>query len=226
MITCINIDNLKFNVNEIFYSIQGEGTRAGRPCVFVRLQGCELRCSWCDTPYALEIKQNAMEMTGTQILNQVLDFDCKYVLFTGGEPLLQKDLLPLLDKFVEMGFETSIETNGHQNIENVNPKVIKIMDFKAPGSGMDKFNRFENLGFLLKSDEIKIVIAGYNDYQWSRNLILEQKLHEKVESVILSPALNVVDYKDLAEWILEDKLPVRMQVQMHKIIWPPDARGV
>jgi 7-carboxy-7-deazaguanine synthase len=222
----INTDNLLFNVNEIFYSIQGEGTRAGRPCIFVRFQGCELRCSWCDTPYALDLKQIEKEMTGTQILDEIKEYECKYILFTGGEPLLQRDLIPLLDYFVQLGYETAIETNGHQSVKYINPEVIKILDLKAPGSGMDKFNNLHNLKYLTRTDEIKIIVTDRNDYEWSKKIILEQNLHDIVAGVILSPALGKIDLKAIAEWILEDNLPVRLQAQLHKIIWSPEERGV
>ena len=221
-----NMDEIQFNVSEIFYSIQGEGSRAGRPCVFVRLQGCELRCIWCDTDYALDIKQIGMMMTVSEIAEKINGYGCGFVLFTGGEPLQQKNADAMINHFVELGYETAVETNGHQDISKLDREVIKIMDIKAPASGMIRFNNFGNLEFLQKTDEIKCVITDRRDYEWARHVIMERKLHELVDNVILSPAFGSINLQDLANWILEDKLPVRLQVQIHKIIWPEVKRGV
>ena len=220
------LNNIDFNVSEIFYSIQGEGNMAGKPCIFIRLQGCELRCEWCDTPYALDIKSKELEMTGMEIVDSIKKYDCNYILFTGGEPLLQKNINFVIDYLINENYFVSIETNGHQSIEKVNKKAVKIIDFKAPGSGMSKFNNFDNLNFLQKTDEVKVIISDRQDYDWAKKFILEQNLHEKVLNVILSPEYGKLNSRILAEWILEDSLPVRLQLQIHKYIWHPDKRGV
>jgi 7-carboxy-7-deazaguanine synthase len=221
-----NIEFRKFNVSEIFYSIQGEGLHMGKPCVFVRMQGCELRCIWCDTPYALDIKQKEKTMTSEEIIAKIRSFDCNYVLFTGGEPLLQTGVDGLMNYLVDKGYEVAVETNGHQDILILNDSVIKVMDLKAPASGMSDYNNFENLNYLSKKDEIKIIIADRGDYEWSKKIILDNKLHKLVNSIILSPVFVELSPAVLAEWILEDSLPVRMLLQMHKFIWESNKKGV
>ncbi len=219
-------ENIRLNISEIFYSIQGEGTRSGLPCVFVRLQGCELRCSWCDTPYALDIKQIESIMNGAEIIDKIKSYDCNYILFTGGEPLFQKEVLPLLSYFCEEGYVVSIETNGHQSIREVDRRAIKILDLKCPASGMSKYNDYSNLEYLLPHDEVKFVITDRNDYDFARDIISRYNLVEKVDSILLSPVFNALSNSDLAGWILSDKLKVRLQLQIHKYIWEPNKRGV
>jgi len=219
-------ENIKFNINEIFYSLQGEGTRTGLPCVFVRLQGCELRCKWCDTSYALDLKKEVNILTANEIHNEIKKFDCNYITFTGGEPLLQKGIEKLINSLTEEGYTVAVETNGHQDISVLDSSVIKIMDLKAPSSEMERYNNYNNLKHLSENDEIKIVIADENDYKWAKEIILKEKLHKLVNSVILIPAFNEQIPEKLAKWILNDKLPVRMMLQMHKYIWDADKKGV
>lgn len=226
MIMDTKTTNKKFNINEIFYSLQGEGTRTGLPCVFVRLQGCELRCKWCDTPDALDLKKEASILTANEIYNEIKNFDCNYITFTGGEPLLQKGIEELINSLAAEGYTVAVETNGHQDISVLDDAVIKIMDLKAPGSAMELYNNYKNLTYLSDKDEIKIVISDENDYKWAKEIILKEKLHKLVNSVILIPAFNAQIPKKLAKWILDDKLPVRMMLQMHKYIWGADTKGV
>jgi 7-carboxy-7-deazaguanine synthase len=221
-----NIKFRKFNVSEIFYSIQGEGLHIGKPCVFVRMQGCELRCVWCDTPYALDIKQMEMMMTSEDIINKIRSFDCNYILFTGGEPLLQPGINDLINYLAGEGYEVVVETNGHQDISHLDRVVIKVMDLKAPGSEMEHYNNFDNLNYLTENDEIKIIIGDRRDYEWAKEIIFKFDLHKLVQSVILSPVFVRLTPAILAGWILADALPVRMILQMHKFIWEPDKRGV
>jgi 7-carboxy-7-deazaguanine synthase len=218
--------NTVFNISEIFYSIQGESTLAGLPCVFVRLQGCELRCKWCDTPYALEIKQIEKQMSAREIINEINKYQCNYVCFTGGEPLLQKEIINLINHLAKIDYKISIETNGHQDISKLNDKVIKVMDLKAPSSGMVNYNKFENLNYLTHNDEIKIVINDKTDYLWAREIISKYKLDKTVKTVILTPVSGELSAKELAEWVLADKLPVRVLLQLHKYIWESDKRGI
>ena len=216
----------KFNVSEIFFSIQGEGLRAGMPCVFVRFQGCELRCSWCDTDYALEIKHIETMMTGKEILEKVVSFNCRFVTFTGGEPLLQNHSRDLISFFCESDFLVAVETNGHQDISKLDKRAIRIMDLKCPLSGMEKKNNYQNINFLTTNDEVKFVIAGLEDYNWAKTKVQEYRLDLLVAAIHFSPVTGKVSPQELAEWILRDNLPVRFQLQLHKYIWSPDKRGV
>ena len=222
----INLENLSFNVNEIFYSIQGEGTLAGLPCVFIRLQGCELRCSWCDTPYALEIKSEQIRMNGKEIAERIDEYKCKLVLFTGGEPLNQQNVTTLMDHLIGCGYSVTLETNGHLDISKVNPLVKKVMDLKCPSSGMDSFNKFENFQYLTNIDELKCVIADREDYEFAKKIIEKFEIVPKVESVLFSPVFGKIEPREIVQWILEDGLQVRFQLQLHKLIWDPDTRGV
>ena len=219
-------NDIKFNISEIFYSIQGESTHVGKPCIFVRLQGCELRCKWCDTPYALEINEKVKLLTANDILNEINKYNCNFLTFTGGEPLLQNGIIDFINFISSTDYIVSVETNGHQDISALHPSVIKIIDLKAPASGMAKYNNFENLKYLTDKDEIKIAIADRNDYDWIKENIYKKKLHKLVNSVILTPVYGQQNPEELAEWILQDNLPVRMLLQMHKFIWKPDQRGV
>lgn len=215
-----------FNVSEIFYSIQGEGTRTGFPCVFVRFQGCELRCTWCDTPYALDIKQKEKIMSLNDIINSVANYDCKYITLTGGEPLIQINISSLIDALIEKEYLVAIETNGHQNIKNINHKAIIMLDIKAPSSGMSKFNYFDNFNYLKPIDEIKCVVSNRDDYDWLKEIILERNLLNRINALNISPAFGILEMKELAEWILQDNLNARIQLQLHKYIWEPNQRGV
>ena len=209
-------------VNEIFFSIQGESTHIGKPCVFIRLTGCDLRCVWCDTAYAFyEGTQTSIEA----ILQKVQEFNCRLIEITGGEPLAQNNVHLLMKQLCDSGYEVIIETGGHRDIGVIDSRVKKIMDIKCPGSNMEKRNRWENISNLTSSDEIKFVISDRIDYDWSKNIIQQYKL-EKICTILMSPVFGKLENRTLAEWILEDKLNVRFQIQMHKYIWDPNARGV
>ncbi|PWB47268.1 MAG: 7-carboxy-7-deazaguanine synthase [Candidatus Methylomirabilota bacterium] len=209
-------------VNEIFYSIQGESTYAGRPCVFVRLTGCNLRCRWCDTTYAYHKgEQRSIE----QILARVRTYKCPLVEITGGEPLLQEGVYPLVDRLVCEGFEVLVETGGSLSVERLDPRAVKILDLKAPGSGMDPHNNLENLRYLTRKDQIKFVVADRRDYEWARQVTAEHALPEKTQ-VLFSAVLGELHPRELAEWILADGLDARLQIQLHKYLWDPDRRGV
>lgn len=210
-------------INEIFHSIQGESTHAGCPCVFVRLTACDLRCSWCDTPYAFF---EGSKLTVDEVLEQVGKCGCRMVEITGGEPLLQPDVYPLMDRLLQDGFIVLLETGGHRSIANVPAGVIRIMDLKCPGSGESEKNCWPNLDLLTKRDEVKFVIRDRVDYEFAREVLRTRDLAARCGAVLFSPVHGVLAPKDLAAWILEDRLPVRLQLQAHKYIWGADARGV
>jgi 7-carboxy-7-deazaguanine synthase len=210
-------------INEIFHSIQGESTHAGRRCVFVRLTACDLRCSWCDTPYAFH---EGRKMSLEEVLAEVEQHDCETVELTGGEPLLQKDVYPLIDRLLERGKLVLIETGGHISLERVPPAVRTIMDVKCPGSGEAGRTDWSNLDRLDGNDEVKFVIRDRADYEYARHVLRRYALDTKVEAVLFSPVHGVLDPKTLSEWVLEDRLPVRVQLQVHKYIWSPETRGV
>jgi 7-carboxy-7-deazaguanine synthase len=210
-------------INEIFYSIQGEATRAGEPCVFVRLTACDLRCSWCDTPYAFyEGRKRTLE----EVLAEVERHACRLVEITGGEPLLQEDVYPLMQTLLDRGYEVMLETGGHRSIARVPPAVIKIVDVKCPGSGEAAKNDWSNLSALAAHDEVKFVIKDRADYEYARDILREHDLARRVRAVLMSPVHDVLDPRTLSEWILADHLPVRLQLQLHKFIWSPTTRGV
>lgn len=213
---------MPLKVNEIFHSIQGESTHAGRPCVFVRLTYCNLRCEWCDSEYAFF---EGVERSLDDIVETVKGFGCELVEVTGGEPLIQKETTTLLRRLLDEGLEVLLETSGSWPVESVPEGVKIIMDLKAPGSGMAHQNRWENLRHLDADDEVKFVLVDRDDYEWARTVIAEHGLADR-HAVLLSPAFGILDPKDLAEWVLADDLPVRMQLQLHKFIWSPTARGV
>ena len=217
---------IKYNVNEIFYSIQGEGSRAGLPCVFVRMQGCLLRCTWCDTPYALDRKQIEKLMSIDEILEEVESHNCKFLMLTGGEPLEQKNIDELVKAALNRELEVVIETNGQQDIGKVSAKAIKILDLKCPGSAMHKKNDYSNIEKLDNKDEVKFVIKNRQDYDWAVEICNEYDLFNRVSEVLMSPVFGEIEPVELANWILEDSLPVRMQMQLHKYIWEPSTRGV
>ena len=206
---------MALRLTEIFFSLQGEAARAGLPTVFVRLTGCPLRCVWCDTTYSFSGGEPA---TIDSILARVAKYPARQVCVTGGEPLAQKECLPLLSALCDAGYEVSLETSGALDIAGVDPRVARVMDLKAPDSGEGDKNRWENLGLLTPRDEIKIVIASRTDYDWARKLIDERRL-DALCPVLLSPAQGLVDPTALAEWILEDGLNVRFQLQLHKLLW-------
>jgi 7-carboxy-7-deazaguanine synthase len=213
----------RLHINEIFYSIQGESTHAGRPCVFVRLTGCNLRCAWCDTEYAF---YEGRKMPIAEVAQIVGDYRCDLVEVTGGEPLLQEGVYPLMDVLLDAGKTVMIETSGASDVSKLDARVIKIMDLKCPGSGEVARNLWSNLEHLSSRDEIKFVLADRIDYEWARAAIAEHKLESRVNAILLSPVHGQLDPAMLAKWILEDRLTARMQLQMHKQIWGPNARGV
>lgn len=210
-------------INEIFHSIQGESTQAGRPCVFVRLTACDLRCSWCDTPYAFH---EGRKMTLDEILEQVRSYGCRLVEITGGEPLLQPNVYPLMQRLVDEGYSVMLETGGHRSIAEVPAVVVRIVDVKCPGSGEAEKNHWPNLGLLTAKDEVKFVIRDRVDYEFARDVIGRHQLHGRCAAILFSPVHGVLAPKDLAGWILEDRLPVRLQLQAHKYVWGADVRGV
>ncbi len=213
-------------ISEIFYSVQGEGSRAGLPCVFIRLQGCGLRCVWCDTPYALDHSSGGTMRDAGSILEEVRRIPCPFVEFTGGEPLEQAECLPLMTRFCDEGYTVAVETGGHVDISSVDPRVIRIMDLKCPGSGMMKKNRYENIACLTRRDEVKFVIADETDYRWAAETAARYDLPSRCGEVLFSPVFGAAPSRDLAEWILRDRLRVRFQLQLHKYIWDPGRRGV
>jgi 7-carboxy-7-deazaguanine synthase len=209
-------------INEIFHSIQGESRHAGRPCVFVRLTYCNLRCSWCDTSYAFE---EGVDLAVGAILSRVAAYGTRYVLITGGEPLVQEGVHDLIGELCDGGYEVAVETGGSLDLSPLDRRAMVVMDLKCPGSGMKDKNRFENLDLLKATDEVKFVLADRADYEWARDVIARGRLTDRL-GVLLSPAHGVLHPQTLSEWILSDRLPVRLQLQLHKYIWPPDARGV
>ncbi len=213
-------------LNEIFYSVQGEGTRAGVPCVFVRLHGCGLRCSYCDTPYALDHREGGEWKSFEEIEEEVEKYPTTFVEFTGGEPLEQPEVYGLMNRFLDKGYTVAVETGGHIDVSACDPRIIKILDLKTPDSGMMKRNRYENIQHLTKRDEVKFVCASREDYEWARGIIREHDLSDKVAAVLISPVFGRIEPIELVEMILADGLDVRFQLQMHKFIWHPDTRGV
>lgn len=210
-------------VNEIFYSIQGESTRAGRPCVFVRLTACDLRCSWCDTPYAFH---EGRKMSVDEVIAEVDRHGCSLVEITGGEPLLQDDVYPLMEGLLARGQTVLLETGGHRPITNVPAAVCKIVDVKCPGSGEADKNDWDNLSRLAPHDEVKFVVQDRADYDFAREVISRHDLPSRAAAVLMSPVHGVLDPKTLSEWMLEDRVPARLQLQLHKYIWSPETRGV
>lgn len=210
-------------VNEIFHSIQGESTHSGRRCVFVRLTACDLRCSWCDTPYAFT---EGHKMSLDDIVSKVKSFDCPVVEITGGEPLLQKNVYPLMQRLLDDGLTVMLETGGHISVEQVPDRVIKVVDVKCPGSGESHRNDWSNLERLQPTDEVKFVIKDREDYEFAREVIASHRLAGRVAAILFSPVHGVMDPRQLAEWILADRLDVRLQLQAHKYIWDPQTRGV
>jgi 7-carboxy-7-deazaguanine synthase len=214
---------LKLTINEIYFSIQGESTWAGRPCVFVRLTFCNLRCTYCDTEYAFyEGKRQSLG----EIVGAVLAYRCPLVEITGGEPLLQKNVLPLMTTLADAGCTVLLETSGAHDISAVDPRVHRIMDLKTPGSGEVERNLWSNLEHLTARDEVKFVIGSREDYEWSCAQLRQHRLDQRCGAVLFSPIFGRIDPREIVEWILADNLPVRFQLQMHKFIWKPTQRGV
>ena len=209
-------------INEIFKSIQGESSHAGLPCIFVRLTGCNLRCTYCDTEYAF---YEGKEMSVADVVKAVEGCGILLVEITGGEPLLQKEVYPLMQALLEKKYTVMLETGGSLSLDAVPEAVIKIMDLKCPSSGEEPRNHYANLGQLTFQDEVKFVIQTREDYDWCKKVLTEYSIPEKTQ-VLFSPVYEKLDLKDLAKWILEDNLRVRLQTQLHKVIWSKDAIGV
>lgn len=215
------IDTLR--INEIFFSIQGEGSRSGEPCVFVRLTGCGLRCTYCDTEYAF---YEGTDMSVDEVFMQVREYGCNLVELTGGEPLEQDASFVFMRMLCNEGYDVMVETGGHISIKNVDTRVKRIMDLKTPSSGMSKRNEYENIKYLTRHDEVKFVIGSREDYVWMKEKMQLFDLHAITGSILVSAVHNVLPMDDLAGWILEDRLQVKMQTQLHKLIWPTIERGV
>ena len=209
-------------INEIYLSVQGESTHTGLPCIFIRLTGCNLRCSWCDTAYAFHEGKN---MSIDEILQKVENFGIHLVEITGGEPLMQDNVYTLMKRLIEKGYKVMLETGGSISLERVPKDVIKIMDLKCPGSGEQDKNNLDNLKLLAPHDEVKFVILDKKDYEWSRDIIKRYKINENAH-ILLSPVFDKLELKEMVKWILEDQLPVRLQTQLHKIIWDKNTIGV
>ena len=205
----------QLRITDIFFSLQGETRRTGLPTVFIRLTGCPLRCSYCDTAYAFTGGQSH---TLSDILKQVAQYTPRYVTVTGGEPLAQKNCLPLLRDLCDAGYQVSLETGGALDIGAVDARVMRVLDIKTPASGEVEKNRWENLALLTPRDEIKFVLCDENDYLWARQILSQHRLADKCE-VLFSPAQGALNPTQLAEWILRDRLPVRFQMQLHKMLW-------
>jgi len=209
-------------INEIYLSVQGESSRSGLPCIFVRLTGCNLRCVWCDTAYAFhEGKTQSIDQT----LKDVKKFKINLVEITGGEPLIQEGVYPLMEALLENGYKVMLETGGSLSLGKVPRDVIKILDLKCPGSEEHKKNNLDNLKLLAPHDEVKFVILDRRDYEWSRDLIKKHKINETAP-ILFSPVYGKLELKEMVKWILEDRLPVRLQTQLHKVIWSKETKGV
>ncbi|HEX8616145.1 MAG TPA: radical SAM protein [Thermoanaerobaculia bacterium] len=208
-------------ITEIFFSIQGESSHAGRPCVFVRLTGCNLRCTWCDSEYTFT---GGERMSLDEVVAQVKSYGCNLVEVTGGEPLAQKEAFELISRLCNDGFEVLIETSGSIDITPVDRRAKLILDVKCPASGEVEKNRWANLDELLPHDEVKFVVADRGDYEFAKRVIEEKRLDGK--TVLLSPVWGRMDIKELAEWMLADRVPARLQTQLHKHIWGADVHGV
>lgn len=209
-------------VTEIFHSIQGESSFVGQPCVFIRLTGCPLRCAWCDTEYAF---YGGNEQSMEDILGKVESYGCRLVEITGGEPLAQSDAVPLITKLCEQGYDVLVETSGAIDTAAVDTRAHVILDVKCPGSGMSDRMHWPNLDRLSMKDEAKFVLADRADYEWARQVLERHELATRC-TVLMSPVFGSLDPRQLAEWVLADRLPVRLQLQLHKLIWAPDMRGV
>jgi 7-carboxy-7-deazaguanine synthase len=208
-------------INEIFKSIQGESTYAGLPCTFIRLAGCNLRCTYCDTNYAY---YHGKELADEEILSKIKEYGVKLIEFTGGEPLLQEETPKLLKTLLDNDYRVLIETNGSICIGCLDKRLNVIMDFKTPKSGMSERMRVENFKFLKKTDQIKFVLMDKSDYTWAKDIIVKHNLLDRFDNILMSPAYGDLSPKPLVSWILRDNLPVRVQLQIHKYIWAPDER--
>ena len=210
-------------VNEIFHSIQGESTHTGRPCVFVRLTGCDLRCVWWDTPYAFH---EGRKLDVDEVVAAVEQYRCDLVEITGGEPLLQEDVYPLMDRLLATGATVLLETGGHVSVARVPAAVVKVVDVKCPGSGECDRNAWDNLSRLTDRDQVKFVIADRVDYEFARDVVRRHTLETRCGTVLFSAVHDLLPPARLAEWMLADRLPVRLQIQLHKHLWGAETRGV
>lgn len=210
-------------IHEIYASIQGESTFAGLPCTFVRTTGCNLRCAWCDTTQAF---YGGTRMARAEVLARALATKTQLVELTGGEPLLQPGALTLMTELCDAGRTVLVETSGEADVSRVDPRVHRIMDLKAPGSGESHRNRWSNVEHLGPRDEIKFVLADRRDYEWMRDVVRERDLARRTPNLLASTVFGKLSPRELVAWVLDDALPIRVQLQMHKYIWPPDATGV
>ena len=213
---------MSLKINEIYYSVQGESTHSGCPCIFIRLTYCNLRCSYCDTEYAF---YDGKDMEITDIMSEIKRWECNLVEVTGGEPLFQDECIDLLNELVNSNYEVMLETGGSLSISDVPKKVVKIVDFKCPSSGMVKKNLWSIVDDLQAHDEVKFVIGNREDFDWAKDRITEYSL-DKICTLLFSPTFGEIDPQQIVEWILDENLPVRMQLQMHKMIWSPEEKGV
>ena len=209
-------------INEIFYSIQGESSKTGMPCVFIRLTYCNIRCSYCDSEYAF---YEGNEMLFDEILDRIKSYNCNLIEITGGEPLFQENCIEFMNLLLNINYEVMLETSGSLSVEKVDKRIKKIIDFKCPSSKMEKKNFWENVNYISNNDEIKFVIGNKSDYNWAKTKILEFDLLNK-SSILISVIFGKLQLVELAEWILKDKLKIRLQIQLHKYIWEPETRGV
>lgn len=210
-------------VNEIFFSIQGEGSRAGMPCVFVRLTGCPLRCSWCDTEYAFH---DGRPWRQDEIVEEIQKYPCRMVCITGGEPLAQPPAFDLIHRLAMDEWLVLVETSGHVPVGRLHGRAVVIMDIKCPGSGQAQLVDWDNLKALHRSDELKFVVLHRADYEWARGIVRDRGLADRFSNILFSPVHGVLDPAELARWIVEDGLAVRLQIQLHKYLWPAVTRGV
>jgi 7-carboxy-7-deazaguanine synthase len=210
-------------VNEIFYSIQGESSFTGLPCIFIRLTACDLRCTYCDTEYAF---YEGVEQSVPEIVKAILIYPARLVLVTGGEPMLQPSVHDLLRELLQLGYTVCVETGGQVSLKDVDPRVHKIMDLKCPGSGMESHNHYLNIDCLTQNDEVKFVVGDRSDFEWSCSIVQTHHLTDRVGTVLFSPVCGKLPLAQLAQWILECGMPVRLQLQLHRIIWPGIERGV
>jgi len=213
---------MSLKINEIYYSVQGESTHSGCPCIFIRLTYCNLRCSYCDTEYAF---YDGKDMEITDIISEIKRWDCNLVEVTGGEPLFQDECIDLLNELVNSNYEVMLETGGSLSISDVPKKVVKIVDFKCPSSGMVKKNLWSIVDDLQAHDEVKFVIGNREDFDWAKDRITEYSM-DKICTLLFSPTFGEINPQQIVEWILAENLPVRMQLQMHKMIWSPEEKGV
>lgn len=213
----------RLRITEIYASVQGESTHVGKPCVFVRLTGCNLRCTWCDSAFTFH---GGTWASVDEVVERASAYGIRTVEVTGGEPLLQPNAIQLMRRLVDAGHEVLLETSGSRDIAPVPPEVHVILDLKPPDSGEVDANLWSNVERLAAKDEVKFVLASRRDYEWARDVTRTHRLHERCGAVLLSPAWGLVDPKDLVEWMLADRLPARLQLQLHKVVWPADARGV